>query len=136
MFYFNTVTRATYYEHDIEGDGIDHCYDCRAEIFILENYLLKIGKLHEQNIGSQEARDMISKLSLDISYNCSKQGRLLSMPQPKPFKAMKEFRYISSIYETGEIDVNHGIIYSKIGNTMSNQAPHHQRGSSNKIQKL
>lgn len=43
MFYFNTITRVKYYPHDIKWKGYDHCYDCRSEIFILEQYLKKYG---------------------------------------------------------------------------------------------
>jgi cap2 methyltransferase len=39
MFYFNTVTRHSLYPHSMAGEGLDHCYDCRAEIEILSNYL-------------------------------------------------------------------------------------------------
>lgn len=40
MFHFNTVTRTTYFEHDgLEYLGYDHCYDCSAELFILQQYL-------------------------------------------------------------------------------------------------
>jgi cap2 methyltransferase len=43
MFYFNTSTRVARYQHNIECsvEGIDHCYDCSAEIFILTEYLKK-----------------------------------------------------------------------------------------------
>ncbi len=34
MFHFNTETRTTYWPHDVKADGIDHCYDCAAEICI------------------------------------------------------------------------------------------------------
>jgi hypothetical protein len=30
------------YKHDVEVDGLDHCYDCRAEVFVFEEYI-KIG---------------------------------------------------------------------------------------------
>jgi cap2 methyltransferase len=40
LFFFNTVTRPALYAHDVtDGEGIDHCYDCRAEIHILSSYL-------------------------------------------------------------------------------------------------
>lgn len=53
MFYFNTginklvfkfllwiVMRVARYFHDVEGEGIDHCYDCTAEVIL--NILLKL----------------------------------------------------------------------------------------------
>jgi cap2 methyltransferase len=44
MFFFNTVTRSALYNHPVVscGCGIDHCYDCTAEVAILGEYLNKI----------------------------------------------------------------------------------------------
>lgn len=39
MFRYNVHERVLCYEHDIRSAGIDHCYDCYAEISILKNYL-------------------------------------------------------------------------------------------------
>lgn len=41
MFYFNRISRVEYYEHDFVGriEGLDHCYDCAAELVILQRYL-------------------------------------------------------------------------------------------------
>jgi cap2 methyltransferase len=40
MFHFNTVTRPALYPHTVRGGcGIDHCYDCTAEVGILRAYL-------------------------------------------------------------------------------------------------
>ena len=36
MFHFNTVTRPALYHHTVTGEGLDHCYDCTAEVRILE----------------------------------------------------------------------------------------------------
>ena len=43
MFHFNTVARIGLYNHDIKGEGIDHCFDCMSEIHILKTYLLQSG---------------------------------------------------------------------------------------------
>ena len=32
MFYFNTVTRVGRYLHEVRAQGIDYCYDCKAEV--------------------------------------------------------------------------------------------------------
>jgi len=40
-FYFNTETRVMYYPHDIKVPGLDHCFDCRSEVKIVEDYLRK-----------------------------------------------------------------------------------------------
>ncbi len=43
MFYFNCVTRVARYQHNVRGvPGMDFCYDCRAEVEILQNYLRAI----------------------------------------------------------------------------------------------
>lgn len=39
MYAFNTVTRPALYPHGVRGVGIDHCYDCRAEVETLRLYL-------------------------------------------------------------------------------------------------
>ncbi|RNA14978.1 hypothetical protein BpHYR1_005028 [Brachionus plicatilis] len=38
LFRFNTVERVCGYRHHVNAPGIDHCYDCRTEVFILEEY--------------------------------------------------------------------------------------------------
>jgi hypothetical protein len=44
MFRFNRVERAQCYNHTIEANGIDHCYDCRGEVFIFQNYINSLEK--------------------------------------------------------------------------------------------
>lgn len=66
MRYFQSVTRITYYEHDMDGvenDEFDHCYDCRAEIYILEKYLTKVQKVKADN----NLTKVIASLSRQIS---------------------------------------------------------------------
>lgn len=53
MFYFNTRTRIQIYQHGIEGEGLDGCYDCTAETQILRKYLLTFPQLRETALGSQ-----------------------------------------------------------------------------------
>ncbi len=38
MFHFNTHTRTTFFHHDVSGGGLDHCFDCMSEIFILRKW--------------------------------------------------------------------------------------------------
>jgi cap2 methyltransferase len=71
---FQNIPRITYYEHDfdtIETEGLDHCYDCRAEIFILEKYLIKIKMLTDKI----ELKTKIAELSYDISRNIYEKNR-------------------------------------------------------------
>lgn len=82
LYHFNTVTRTSYYEHDLDTTkiGYDHCYDCSFEIYILTNYLKKFGKY--------QSHSDICKLSLQISQACSSTGRTLRIV-PKGIKKRK-----------------------------------------------
>jgi hypothetical protein len=39
MFFFNRFLRPSLYHHPIQAQGIDNCYDCRAELEILRAYI-------------------------------------------------------------------------------------------------
>eukprot|EP01096_Ripella_sp_DP13-Kostka_P014643 TRINITY_DN6688_c1_g1_i1.p1 TRINITY_DN6688_c1_g1~~TRINITY_DN6688_c1_g1_i1.p1 ORF type:complete len:644 (+),score=167.18 TRINITY_DN6688_c1_g1_i1:118-2049(+) len=44
LFHFNTVTRIALYPHTVCGvDGLDHCYDCAAEVHVLKRFLSQVG---------------------------------------------------------------------------------------------
>ncbi|CAF3151772.1 unnamed protein product [Rotaria sp. Silwood2] len=67
LSYFHNVTRIMHYEHNIEydkGQGLDHCYDCRAEIFILQQYLSKVQKITKES-------DLVIK-TVELSSNISR----------------------------------------------------------------
>lgn len=53
MFYFNTELRVTYFPHASPAEGMDHCYDCSAEIFVLCQYLNSRGLT--EPVSQQEA---------------------------------------------------------------------------------
>merc|ERR1711968_106218 len=42
MFHHNTRTREMFYPHSIQDAYVDHCYDCRAEIYVIQTYLKQI----------------------------------------------------------------------------------------------
>ncbi|UJR07142.1 hypothetical protein I4U23_011430 [Adineta vaga] len=66
MAHFKNIERTTYYPHDMDdAEGIDHCYDCRAELFVLEQYVRQI----EKNNQDEEVRERVKQLSKDISCN-------------------------------------------------------------------
>ncbi|MEM3062935.1 MAG: hypothetical protein QW303_05265 [Nitrososphaerota archaeon] len=75
MFYFNTVMRVARYKHNIIGEGLDHCYDCTAEIHIIKEYLKK-NKY-------KCIKTTIPVLSQQISRMLSKE-RTLSSPNVDP----------------------------------------------------
>lgn len=75
MFYFNTQTRSEYYEHSInfeEGEGLDHCYDCMSEIYILRQYLSKFDK--------DSSDQAIAAISKHISKQISETRTIKSTP--------------------------------------------------------
>jgi len=39
MFHFNRNQRTYCYDHNVTMNGFDHCYDCRAELYVLEIYM-------------------------------------------------------------------------------------------------
>jgi hypothetical protein len=107
MFCFNTVTRVTYYEHNVKGNGLDHCYDCRAEIHILAKYLRKHCNIDSD---TKQAEIKISKMSFEISQNCSRSGRLLSMPAPKPFGPSRDHKKLLEIYDSKTVSIDHKVV--------------------------
>jgi hypothetical protein len=74
MTHFYDVTRTIFYEHDfdqIETEGIDHCYDCRAELFILQQYFIQIKNIQDE----KDLKKSIAQLSYDISRNIYEKHR-------------------------------------------------------------
>jgi cap2 methyltransferase len=74
MFFFNTVTRVALYPHSVDGCGLDHCYDCNAEIQILRKYL--------QKMHLDTSNKSIAQLSSLISSSISSE-RTLSHANPQ-----------------------------------------------------
>lgn len=66
LFYFNCKTRVNYYPHDIESQGLCHCFDCRSEVYILEQYLKKFHKLSDTDL-----KEKIESMIAEISRKCS-----------------------------------------------------------------
>jgi hypothetical protein len=71
---FQNITRVMYYKHnmdEVENEGLDHCYDCRAEIFILQEYLTKI-----QNVKSDShLKTATATMSREISIQIDDKSR-------------------------------------------------------------
>lgn len=66
MSYFQNVARTMFYDNKIDGaksNGLDHCYDCRAEIRILGQFLRKIGGVTEE----AKVLSSVPKLSSTLS---------------------------------------------------------------------
>eukprot|EP00761_Pharyngomonas_kirbyi_P010874 gb/GECH01010897.1/.p1 GENE.gb/GECH01010897.1/~~gb/GECH01010897.1/.p1 ORF type:complete len:467 (+),score=122.26 gb/GECH01010897.1/:1-1401(+) len=106
MFYFNTRTRSTYYPHNVTGEGIDHCFDCRSEIHILERYIRNVNGFEEQTDGS--IHEHVAFMSQQISREITLHGcRTLADTPPLPFEAAPDHSSskidLPSIYNTGRI---------------------------------
>ena len=78
LFRFNTVERVLCYAHDIEARGIDHCYDCRAEIHILEEYLKLKGKLPSP-ANHQELETSVTELVERINHDLNAHNRFIQL---------------------------------------------------------
>jgi cap2 methyltransferase len=88
LFFFNTVTRPALYKHNVtEGEGIDHCYDCTAEIHILSSYLETFKAVTKEAIPIQ-VKILSRKISKQIANN-----RTLADHNPDPGDRKKRIRH-------------------------------------------
>ena len=85
MFHFNTTTRHSLYPHPILGEGLDHCYDCRAEIEILSNYLSEFA------FPSPHIPSSVSSLSAKISRHIAFDRTLLD-PTPDKEERLRRIK--------------------------------------------
>eukprot|EP00961_Rhodomonas_salina_P038271 514665-Rhodomonas_salina.4 len=79
MFYFNTVTRVARYSHSMPVGrpslGIDYCYDCRAEVHIIEAYLCKV--YPELRNDTEALKDAFIRMTYKCSRECALKATLL-----------------------------------------------------------
>ena len=74
LFRFNNFERAQCYYHEYKLPGLDHCYDCRAEIYVFEQYLDKFDKITKlnktnYNICKYSVEEFVHKLNDYLSAN-------------------------------------------------------------------
>eukprot|EP00049_Salpingoeca_infusionum_P007835 m.126679 g.126679 ORF g.126679 m.126679 type:complete len:644 (-) comp13840_c0_seq2:2795-4726(-) len=75
MFHHNTLTRPSYFEHDIPpGSGLDHCYDCSCEIRIFKRYLHD--HMADKLKTDEEIREEVVRLSDELSRLVSRNRTL------------------------------------------------------------
>ncbi|CAF1645437.1 unnamed protein product [Rotaria magnacalcarata] len=77
LTYFHNITRIVYYEHNIqydEAEGLDHCYDCRTEIFILQQYLSIIQNVTDEADLTKRTVQMSSDISRRIVNKTREQS--------------------------------------------------------------
>lgn len=77
MFFFNICTRVQLYKHNVQGTGIDHCFDCASEVYLLTKYLTKYLK-YKNDVAKQ-----VALMSEEISRTLSRV-RTLADKQPPP----------------------------------------------------
>jgi hypothetical protein len=70
MFHFNTVRRVARYPHQIVAHGLDHCYDCSAEVAILANYIVRV-ECPGRHLTDDELFSHIASWSQRITRACS-----------------------------------------------------------------
>lgn len=72
MFHHNTRTRETFYPHEIDDPFVDHCYDCRSEIYVIQSYLQQ---LHGNRLREDELNHLTIKMMAALSESCPKIER-------------------------------------------------------------
>lgn len=79
MFYFNTVTRVGRYHHDCDVDpaaaeGLDYCFDCKAEVEVIKEFLCKKRGMFE---GPDLVREVVA-MSRKLTRECGSGRTLLT----------------------------------------------------------
>lgn len=78
MFYFNTRQRVALYPHFVEGEGLDHCYDCSAEVHILSEYCVQVlGMPCTTKMEQAEVASCVASMSRTISRSLTGERRTL-----------------------------------------------------------
>jgi hypothetical protein len=101
MFFFNTSTRVCRYPHDVVGEGVDHCYDCTAEVHVLSKYF------QWRRTPAREIPTAVAALSRSISRSLS-ADRTLASPNADPGERRDGIRSRQWIngkpaYQTGNV---------------------------------
>lgn len=81
MYRFNNITRQETYLHDVrlrDVKGIDYCYDCYAEIHILQKYI----SLYKSDKTVDELMTTISNITKNKTLNWKHHGRVLFTNMP------------------------------------------------------
>ena len=79
LFYFNTKQRVALYPHAVQGEGIDHCYDCRAEVQILTSYLKQVVGMASPTPEEKAAvATRVAEISKEVSRSITKNRTLAS----------------------------------------------------------
>lgn len=74
LYYFNNIERVNCYEHNYDIDGLDHCYDCRAEIYVFEYYINNFERVKKfcrngEILNKLTVDECVSKLNKTLNAN-------------------------------------------------------------------
>lgn len=90
MSYYNNVSRVNIYPHDIISTQLDHCYDCKCEIYILSKYLLKYTNAYSP--------ETINSMSEDITtFICPNNERNLRTANPSSTERLKSLKKLTNV---------------------------------------
>lgn len=87
LYYFNTETRVRAYEHGVQDcEGLDHCYDCAAEVDVLKEYLVKYIHLWlEQEVA--EVRETMAAVAEEVRQLREADGLVVAAQESKQAEA-------------------------------------------------
>ncbi|KAG2378520.1 hypothetical protein C9374_008159 [Naegleria lovaniensis] len=110
MFFFNTRTRVYYYPHDVDAVGMDHCYDCRSEVYILELFLKRYNMVeYGTETDEKRRREILNKSVAEWSEKISKvissKNVTLATYEKVPIVSQRP-KELHKIYETDKIRVS------------------------------
>jgi len=79
MFHFNTMTRVGRYHHDCDvepatAEGLDYCFDCKAEIEVLKDFLV----IQRGRPDGEELLREVVAMSKAVTRACGSERTLLS----------------------------------------------------------
>jgi len=98
LFHFNTETRVQYYPHPVKSKGLCHCYDCRAEVHVLSDYLQKFKGSQEEVLVS-ELEVLIPAVSKRITPHKSRRNLSVVLPTKSGFIREDEYAWEKSYSE-------------------------------------
>ena len=76
MFYFNNCIRPSIFEHNVKLTGLDKCYDCTSEVYILTRYLERYSE--PEVLTSNRINKEVAELSKSICKSLGNK-KLLSL---------------------------------------------------------
>jgi hypothetical protein len=58
MLEFDLMKRASYYEHNVQADGLDHCFDCSGEVAVWKLFLLSRKQIPEDTLVAEYINEL------------------------------------------------------------------------------